>query len=277
MQSIISNLKSDIISLELRAKESSIDSITIADKLTKALEAICMQQSLINDKSNTNSSLKTQLMLANATVISLSGIKKELESHRQKYSALVANKLKKVDETVLNLQAIIQLFQSHLPQNDDKESEIKRQKIEIASLRAQLHASPPSSSSSSQSVASCLPPSSSVTSIITPASRKRTIGEIDESIVHNDDDDYHSRLQLYIPVSLVPDVSLIDLIGSTRQSAPASTSSLPSPSLPSISSSSSSSSSSVETKNVGNETDYSNGRPRKIPSTSTTASANQRR
>jgi hypothetical protein len=42
-------------------------------------------------------------------------------------------------------------------------------------------------------------------------------------------------------------------------------------------SSSSSSSSSVGTKNVGNETDYSNGRPRKIPSTPTTASANQRR
>jgi hypothetical protein len=36
-------------------------------------------------------------------------------------------------------------------------------------------------------------------------------------------------------------------------------------------------SSSVGTKNVGNETDHSNGRPRKIPSTSTTASANQRR
>jgi hypothetical protein len=70
-----------------------------------------------------------------------------------------------------------------------------------------------------------LPPSSSVASIITPASRKRTIGEIDESIVHNDDEDHHSRLQLHIPVSLVADVSLIDLTGSTRQSSSTSSSS----------------------------------------------------
>jgi hypothetical protein len=88
-----------------------------------------------------------------------------------------------------------------------------------------LHASPPSSSSWSQSVASSLPPSSSVASIITPASRKRTIGEIDESFVHNDDEDYHSRLQLYIPVSFVPDVSLSNLTGSTRQSSSSSSSS----------------------------------------------------
>jgi hypothetical protein len=224
MQSIISNLKSDITSLELMVKESSADSITTADKLTKVLETISIQQSLINDHSSTISSLNDQLVLSNATVISLNGIKKELESDkayladRQKYASLVANKLKKADETILNLRAI----------DDDKENEIKRQKIDIASLRAQLHASPPpsiSSSFSSQSVASSLPPSSSVASVITPASRKRTIGEIDESIVHNDDEDHHSRLQLHNPVSLVPDVSLIDLTGSTRQSSPSSSSS----------------------------------------------------
>jgi Sec-independent protein translocase protein TatA len=136
-------------------------------------------------------------MLANATVISLNGIEKELESDRQKDSALVANKLKKANETIRNLQAIIQSFKSHLTQDDDEESELKRQKNKIASLRAHLHAPPPASPfAASQSVASSLPPSSSFASIITPTSKKRTIGEIDESIVHNGND-VHQRLYCY--------------------------------------------------------------------------------
>jgi hypothetical protein len=265
MQSIISNLKCNITSLELMVAESSVDSITIADKVSKALEIITMQQSTINDQSSTNSLLNTQLIIANAAVTSLNGIKEELESDiayladLQKYSSLVANKLK----------------------------------IEITSLRAQLHASPPpsssASSSSSQSIASSLPPSSFVASIIIPARRKRTIGEINaacrkrtigkiyEPIVHNDDDDHHSRLQLHIPISFVPEVFLIDLTGSTRQFSSSSSYSLPPSSFSSSSSSSSSSSPSNGTKNVANETDRSNQKPRKIPAASITQLPSQRR
>jgi hypothetical protein len=276
--------------------EFSVDSITIANKLTKALETITMQQSTINDQSSTNSSLNTQLMLANATVMSMNVINEGLESdvaylvNRQKYSALVANKLKKANETILNLQASIQSLNSHSTQNDRK-NELQRQRIEIASLRFQLHASlrvqlhassPPSpSSSSSQIVASSLPPTSY--SIITPSNRRRTIEEADELTVHNNNDGPHSRLQHHTPVSIIP---FIDLTGSAQQF-----SSFPSSSLPPLSSSSSSSP--VGTKNFENETDYpgavptkqpesgraydSTRRLRETPSASTAAPPNQRR
>jgi len=124
MQSIIGSLKSNIISLEMMVTESSVDSNTIANKLTKALETITMQQSTINDQSSTNSSLNTQLMLANATVTSLNARKKELKIdvaylvNRQKYSALVANKLKKANETILNLQTNVQSLNRHSTQNN---------------------------------------------------------------------------------------------------------------------------------------------------------------
>jgi hypothetical protein len=124
MQSIIGSLKSNIINLETMVTESSVDSITIANKLTKALETITMQQSTINNQSSTNSSLNTQLMLANATVTSLNARKKELKIdvaylvNRQKYSALVANKLKKANETILNLQTNVQSLNRHSTQNN---------------------------------------------------------------------------------------------------------------------------------------------------------------
>jgi prefoldin subunit 5 len=106
---------------------SSVDSSTLTDKLTQALETINRQQSTINE--------------ANATISSLEDINQELESDKVylvdqlKYSTLLAHKLEKANGTISNLQSIIQELHSDVPQCDATIIEIDRLKDEIASLK----------------------------------------------------------------------------------------------------------------------------------------------